>query len=222
MSRAANKASECVVLVHGYLSHGAGMLLIRRRLEREYGIPARLFNYPSVKGSLDDNAAALADFLRGQAESRVNIVGHSLGGVLALRTAANVPDLPPGRIVCLGSPLSGSRAARVLDEFSWTEDIIGHSLPQAVIDESADDWASDVASRREVGVIAGTLSFGLGRLLARFTEPNDGTVAVSETRLKGLADHLAMKVSHQGLLMSADVADQAAAFIRRGEFLRPT
>lgn len=196
------------------------MYLVKRRLEREHGLPAALFNYPSVRGALDDNAAALADFIRGLNAERVHIVGHSLGGVLALRTHANFPDLPPGRIVCLGSPLTGSRAARILHAREWAEDLIGKSLPDGVVHGNASEWARRVVSEREIGVIAGTVPVGLGRFVTRFDEANDGTVAVSETRLPGARDHLVVRASHQGMLVSADVADQAAAFLKRGEFLR--
>ena len=212
--------TETVVCVHGYLSHGAGMYLIKRRLEREYGMPALLFSYPSVRGTLDENSAALAAFIREQDIDTVHIIGHSLGGVLALRTLSNDPDATSGRVVCLGSPLSGSRAGRILSELDWAEDIIGKSLPEGVLQQSANDWAADVCANRDIGVIAGNIPLGLGRLVTNFDEDNDGTVAVSETRLNGVKDHMIMPVSHKGMLVSAAVADQAAAFIRRGEFLR--
>lgn len=195
------------------------MYLIKRRLEREYGMRAVLFNYPSIRGSLDENAEALANFIDDQHTSTVHVIGHSLGGVLALRTAANHGDLPNGRIVCLGSPLSGSRAGQVLDDFDWTTQLVGYSLPDGVIDSSASEWATHVAEEREVGAIAGTVPFGLGHFVADFGEDNDGTVAVSETHLEGLKDHIVMEVSHKGLLLSADVHDQAAAFLQRGEFI---
>jgi hypothetical protein len=35
-----------------------------------------------------------------------------------------------------------------------------------------------------------------------------------------LKDHLCLPVSHTGLLLSKNVTDQAAAFLKRGEFLR--
>jgi len=92
---------------------------------------ALLFNYPSVRGTLDENAAALAAFINEQNLDRVHLVGHSLGGVLALRMHANNPDFLPGRVVCLGSPLTGSRAANFLNELEWAEEIIGKSLPDA-------------------------------------------------------------------------------------------
>ncbi len=196
------------------------MYLIKRRLEREYGMRAELFSYPSIRGTLDENASALAEFIRQQSAISAHIIGHSLGGVLALRMHANNPDFLPGRVVCLGSPLTGSRAASILNELEWAEEIIGRSVPEAMIHQTANDWAQAVANSREIGVIAGNVPLGFGRFVANFNEDNDGTIGISETRLDGAKDHLIMPVSHKGMLVSADVADQAAAFIKRGEFLR--
>jgi hypothetical protein len=73
-----------------------------------------------------------------------------------------------------------------------------------------------------VGVIAGSMPVGIGHIAGKFGEPNDGTVAVSETRLDGARDHMVMEVTHMGLTTSRNVADQIGAFLRRGEFLRET
>jgi len=213
-------AIDTVVCVHGFWSHGTGMYLIKRRLEREYGFRARLFNYPSVRGTLDDNASALSGFIQALGVDGVHIVGHSLGGVLALRMLANHTNALPGRIVCLGSPLSGSRAAEYLGAQVWAEEIIGRSLSAGVVDTAASEWASHVCEQREIGIIAGNVPLGFGRLVADFQEQNDGSVAVSETRLEGAVDHLVLPVSHKGMLVSSDVADQAGSFLRRGAFLR--
>lgn len=209
-----------VVCTHGFWSHGAQMYLIKRRLEREYDFRVRLFSYPSVRGTIDDNAAALARFLRDQKLDAVHLIGHSLGGVVALRMLANNPQAPPGRLVCMGSPLSGSRAAALLTEQVWAERIVGRSLRTGVVQKAANEWGSHVCRTREVGIIAGTLSFGMGQFVASFDEPNDGTIALSETHLDGAKDHLEMKVTHQTMLVLPQAADQAAAFLRRGHFLR--
>lgn len=213
-------AIDTVVCVHGFWSHGTGMYLIKRRLEREFGFRARLFSYPSVRGSLDENASALSRFVNELGVDGVHIVGHSLGGVLALRMLANHAAAPPGRIVCLGSPLTGSRAAEFMSAQVWAEDIMGRSLPAGVVEAAASEWAAHVCEQREIGVIAGNVALGFGRLVADFEEDNDGSVGVSETRLAGAVDHLIMPVSHKGMLVSRDVADQAGSFLKRGEFLR--
>ncbi len=214
------KHIDTVICLHGFWSHGAGMFLIKRRLEKEYGLRVMLFSYPSVRGTLDENAAALANFIQKESIAQTHIVGHSLGGVVALRMYANETDAPPGRLVCLGSPLAGSRAADFLSQQDWAEPILGHSLATGVINKPASDWAMHVCTQREVGIIAGTVPIGLGQYVAEFDEDNDGTIAVSETQLEGARDHLTMPVSHKGMLVSPDVVDQAAAFLKRGEFLR--
>jgi len=209
-----------VVCIHGIWSHGVSMYLIKRRLEKEYGMEVLLFNYPSVRGTLDENAALLSRFIKEQGIDAAHIVGHSLGGVIALRMLANDADAVPGRLVCIGSPLTGSRAADFLSTQDWAGPMLGQSLPAGVVHAAANEWATHVCEQREVGIIAGTTPIGVGRLVTSFDGDNDGTIAVSETRLAGAKDHLCMEVSHKSMLISSDVVDQTAAFLKRGEFLR--
>lgn len=211
-------SGETVVLLHGIWMPAVEMSYIKRRFEREHGLDCRLFDYPSVRGRLDTNARALAEFVAGLDATDVHLVGHSLGGIVALRMLATTAGAPPGRVVCMGSPLMGSAAASELDRRRWGQAILGHTLPQAVIAEPASIWTADLTARREIGVIAGSVSAGLGRLFAAFEEPNDGTVAVAETRLPGLTDHVVLEVSHTGMIVSREVADQAVAFLKRGSF----
>jgi hypothetical protein len=76
------------------------------------------------------------------------------------------------------------------------------------------------SGQRELGVIAGSLSIGLGRLVGTHGAPSDGTIFVDETRLAGIRQHLVLRVSHTGLPFSATVARQTAAFLRTGNFSR--
>jgi hypothetical protein len=213
-------STDTVILVHGIWFHGVSMVAVKLRLEKEHGFDARLFNYPSVSGSLDENAGRLKDYIRDQGLEAAHLIGHSLGGVIALRMYALHEDAVPGRVVALGAPLTGSRAAKFLHTQNWGKPILGQSLPAGVVHEPANEWASHVCEQRDVGVIAGTVPYGVGRLVTSFDGDNDGTVAVDETRIDGAKDHICMPVSHTSMLMSAEVVDQAVAFLRRGEFLR--
>ncbi|MDJ0919052.1 MAG: alpha/beta hydrolase [Woeseiaceae bacterium] len=214
------KPIDSVICVHGFWSHGNGMVLIKRHFVNEYGWNAMTFSYPSVKGSLDENADLLAKFIEDEGLERCHIVGHSLGGVLTLRMLSRSNSSFAGRVVCLGSPLSGSRAAHFLSRQNWAEQILGRSLPEGTIHSVANEWAGEVCERVDVGVVAGSIPVGIGQIAGGFNEPNDGTVAVSETQLDGARDHITMAVSHMGMLISRAAADQAAAFLKRGEFLR--
>ncbi|MGI9225556.1 MAG: esterase/lipase family protein [Woeseiaceae bacterium] len=211
---------DTVVCTHGIWWHGVGMYLIKRHLEREFGMRALIFSYPSVTNTLDENAELLARFIADNEVSETHIVGHSLGGLVALRMLAQGFSDVPGRVVCLGSPLSGSRAAEILHAKDWGEHLLGHSVPEGTIYSVANDWAGPVCGHRDVGVIAGNIPVGIGHITGTFGEPNDGTVAISETQLDGARDHLVMPVTHMGLTTSRNVADQIGSFLRRGEFLR--
>jgi hypothetical protein len=69
-------------------------------------------------------------------------------------------------------------------------------------------------------MIAGSRPLGLGRLFGRFEGPHDGTVAVAETRLPGLAAHALIRSSHSGLIVSPEAAELAARFLATGGFGR--
>jgi pimeloyl-ACP methyl ester carboxylesterase len=207
-----------VVFVHGIWMPGAVMARLKQYLEQDHGFRGHLFSYASIRGTLDENAELLADFIRDLGTADVHIVGHSLGGVVSLRMLALNDDAPEGRVVCLGSPLCGCRAATSISRHSWGSSVLGKALVAGVLDESASKWAAPLTAKRDIGVIAGTRSMGLGRLVTTFDEDCDGTVMVSETRLPGARDHLCMPVTHMGLTLSREVADQVATFLERGRF----
>jgi pimeloyl-ACP methyl ester carboxylesterase len=209
-----------VICLHGIWMPGAGMLYVKLRLEADTGFRAKLFSYSPVTQTLDDVANQLADFIIGDSGEPAHVVGYSLGGVVALRMLALRSDVTIGRVVCLGSPLCGSRAAVRLSQIEWGQMLLGPAIAEGVLGDAADNWADGVTGQHEIGCIAGSVPIGFGRFVAGFDEPNDGTVAVSETRMPGLKDHVVLPVSHKGMLISKDVVEQTGAFLRRGEFLR--
>jgi pimeloyl-ACP methyl ester carboxylesterase len=209
-----------IVLLHGVWSHGTALLLLRRHLQKEYGFDVRIFNYRSLQRTLDENADALAGFVNDNDLSDSHLVGHSLGGVILLRMLANESAEIAGRVVCLGSPLRGSRPADVLDSMDWGDVLLGRSVASGVVKNTASEWAHGVCEKYDVGVIAGNAPYGVGQFFANFDGPNDGTVAVAETHLDGQKDHIVLPTSHKGLVFTRAPADQAAAFLKRGEFLR--
>ena len=200
-----------VIVLHGIWMRGIAMLPLARRL-RLAGFTVDTLDYPSVVGSWEDSSKRLANHWREYSGRNVHVVGHSLGGMLALHVAANHLDLPPGRIVCLGSPLRGSAAAgrmRTLPGGHWlmgeSSDILHVGLPP---------WRG----QRPVGVIAGSSPIGLGSVLGVLKAPHDGTVSVEETRLQGIAAHRVVPFTHSGLAFSSDVAEMTAGFLREGVF----
>jgi pimeloyl-ACP methyl ester carboxylesterase len=204
-----------VVFVHGLFLNGAEFTLLRRRLVAAHGFEAHRFSYPTVRGSIAATLAQLTRFVAGIDADRIHFVGHSLGGVVLCRYFERERCERIGRVVLLGAPVVKSSSARAIARHQWLRRVLGPLVAEELL-EPCDPrtWNCE----RELGVIAGTTPMGLGRFFARFDEPSDGTVALSETKLPGHKAHLAMPVSHMGMLMSGLVARQVANFLEQGQF----
>ena len=166
-----------------------------------------------MHASLEDATASLAATLR-KLGGTVHVIAHSLGGVITLETFAAASDLPPGRIVLLGSPVQGSRAARSIGNWSFGPQLLGALAVAELCRPCERRWAQE----REIGLIAGARSAGLGRLFCDLPQPNDGTICVEETQLPGATAHCVLDVSHTGMLFSMEVARNAVAFLATGRF----
>lgn len=208
---------EHVVLVHGLWMNGTELGVLRRRLSRDHGFDVHLFRYRSLRGDAARVCAELADFAgRVAGGGRVHLVGHSLGGALVHRTLREHGPLPDGRVVLLGAPLNGCRAA--LGAARWP--VLRSLLGPHVRGELMTGQQRLCDGPQAVGAIAGNRRLGTGQFVAHFREDNDGTVGVSETVIPGLSDHLVVRHSHLGMLLAADVARQVAGFLREGRFRR--
>ena len=181
-----------------------------RRLERG-GFRTDTFGYPTMRRSLRANAAALRAFVAERALEQVDLVGHSLGGLVILRMLDEFADLPPGRVVLLGSPVQGSAVGRRVADRRLLRPLVGQAKT------ALEKGFSHAPAGRETGVIAGSRSVGVGRLFGPLQRPNDGTVAVAECRLKG-ARECVLPVTHTGLVTAPRVARAVDRFLREGAF----
>lgn len=206
---------EHIILLHGIWMRGATLWPLAHRV-RAAGFTVETPDYAGMTGGVEAAAAGLRDRLRRIDAAAVHLVGHSLGGLVALEAVRDAQGLPPGRIVCLGSPLQGSAAALGLARLPGGPWMLGRSA--AALTAGVPAWNG----AREVGVIAGCLPLGFGRVFADLAVPHDGTVAVEETRLPGVADHCTVRTSHTGLLLSSAAAELAIGFLRHGRFAPPT
>lgn len=205
---------EAVLLLHGLWMNRFVMGYLAHALKRA-GFAAQAMGYRAMRDTLDADVRGLATRVAELDAPRVHLVGHSLGGVVALRYLQRNPDVRIGRVVLLGAPVAGCRAAERFARLPGGRLLLGRSMSawRGPFDTSLD-------SRHEVGVIAGTRPLGLGRIVTRLPAPNDGVVCLDETQLPGMRDFLALPLGHAAMLASSRVARQTAAFLGTGAFRR--
>ncbi len=188
--------------------------MLRRRLSREFPFDVRVFRYPTVSSSMTEITTRLGQFIEALRPQRLHLVGHSLGGLVIYRFLERFPEQPPGRVVFLGTPAVTCQAAVGVARLRWAASILGKCVAEELLVDRERRWTSS----RPLGIIAGTRPFGLGQLFAPLQGPSDGTIAVSETRLPGATDHITMRASHMGMLLSVRVAREIGTFLSSGHF----
>ncbi len=208
-----------VVLLHGLFLSGWVMVWLARQLRR-CGLHTAIFSYPTRRRSPADNARDLAAFLVHLSAPRIDLVAHSLGGLVVLHLLAGQDGLRAEtgsgprvrRVVLLGPPLDGSVLARRLARRALGRWLLGRSVEQGLL------GGRPVAPPGvDLAVIAGSRGWGVGWLFGGLPRPNDGTVTVAETHAPDCPRHTVLPVSHMGLMVSPRVARRICRFLRHGE-----
>lgn len=192
-----------VILVHGLWMRAPALIYWARGLAKA-GFDPVFFSYRSLTQSPE----AAIRRLRNMAlqDPDCHVLAHSLGGLIAVKALSGCHG-HRGRIVCVGSPLAGSQVVR-----RYARTFLGRLTGSNT--ELLSSGLQAVPDGLSVSVIAGIEPLGLGRMLHRFQERNDGSVALSETEIPGLSRHVSVTSSHSGQLFSKKVLDQAIALLR--------
>jgi pimeloyl-ACP methyl ester carboxylesterase len=202
---------ETLILVHGLWMGRWAMQGLRLLLSRR-GYVATALDYRSLAQGLDEHACRLAARVAELRQPAVHLVGHSLGGLVILRYLKTYGEQRIGRVVLLGTPARACMAGLRLENLAAGTRLLG---------ASREIWRSlpdDYRPQCELGVIAGSRPWGLGHLVLRLPGTNDGVVRLEETEVAGMRDRIVLPFSHSGMLVSARVARQVAAFLEHGAF----
>lgn len=200
-----------VILVHGLWVPALVMTPLAARLH-DAGFRCHLFAYPGRERPLEAHAERLTRFAHQVGPA--HFVGHSLGGVVVLQALEQHLSVAAGNVLLLGAAVRGNFAGRRLAQHGWGRWFLGASEPL---------WREGHSARwtrpEPLGVLAGTLPFGLGRVFGALPGQNDGVVRLAETAVEGMRERVVLPIGHSAMLVSARVAAQAVSFLNDARFL---
>ncbi|PID60760.1 MAG: acetyltransferase/hydrolase [Gammaproteobacteria bacterium] len=212
IERRGRRGPEVTFLVHGIWQHGSLLGLLSRVLGAR-GLNTRPLSYDFLNRSPEQNAAALYRTIQRSGARRVNLVAHSLGGIVVLHLLEQHPEMPIGRIVFLGSPVKGSFVAERMHANRLLRPLLGRSIERGLL-----GGAPRYKGPWPLGIITGSGSFGISSLLYPVGEDSDGVVREQETELDNVSDRIRLPYSHSNLVFSRRCAEQVAEFLLVGRF----
>ncbi|MDP3892463.1 triacylglycerol lipase [Nocardioides sp.] len=209
--RPPERSTEPVVLVPGFLAGDVSLRLMSAMLRRNGYRSYRSHIHANVGCTLNA-AAQLEQRLEWVAQrrgSRVRIVGHSLGGMLARGLAVRRPDLVSG-IVTLGSPMLAPAAHHAL--LSRSVDVLVRLSRAGVPGLMAEDCVAGECARMSWEESREPVPAGVG-----FTAVYSRRDGIVDWRacVDPLAEAVEVTASHVGMAVDPRVMDEVLAALRR-------
>lgn len=210
-----------VILLHGLGRRASAMATMAHALEAE-GFETWSTDYPSTTTPIDKIARRIARQIRGRFPKRqLHAVTHSLGGIVFRHLKDDRLDWK--RAVLIAPPNQGSAVAMALAHnpmFHLLAGPAGGALAGAT--KVSHPWPFPPCP---FGIIAGTKQKALlnptswisHRIFDPATE-HDGTVAVEETKLEGMAGFVTVDATHTTITDDPQVQTLAIKFLKGGVF----
>jgi triacylglycerol lipase len=209
--RSAERAVEPVILVPGFMA-GDGTLTLMSRALRARGFRTYRSHTRANVGCTLDAADQLESRLEAivlRRGTRVQIVGHSLGGMIARGIAVRRPDLVSG-IVTLGSPMLAPAAHHLA--LSWGVDTLVRLSRAGVPGLMAEECVAGTCARQSFDECRSPMPADVG--FTAIYSKRDGIVD-----WRACVDPLAVPVevtaSHCGMALDPRVIDHVSAALHR-------
>ena len=208
--RAAPRTSEPVLLIPGFMAGDTSLALMSRALRRRGFRTYRSQMHANVGCTLSASALleSRLESIAIRRGSRVQIVGHSLGGMLARGLAVRRPDLVAG-IVTMGSPMLAPGAHHV--SLSAGVDLLVRLSRAGVPGLMAEECVGGSCARRSFDESRQPVPTGVS--FTAIYSKRDGIVDWRAC-VDPLAEPVEVSASHLGMAVDPRVIDRIAAALR--------
>jgi pimeloyl-ACP methyl ester carboxylesterase len=214
------KQAGTVVVIHGIARTNKQTYLLANRISQAN---YEVFNisYPSTDYKIED----LVDYIHNELQKhnidkkqKVNIVAHSLGGLLTRAYLKKYPMDNLNRVVMIATPNKGSQVADFFKDWGLYKKMFGPAGQQLDTDMSDINKLFGKVDY-ELGIIAGRTSLN-PIFSAMLDGKDDGVVSVESTKLKEMKDHITVSNLHGIQLYTKRDADLVISFLNDGQFDR--
>jgi len=186
-----------IAYIHGLNSSHRSFNYVQAKLPSHDIVPINYSSHQPLRDSMDEVRKRLPK------TGRFSIVGHSLGGVLAVLMAAEHVDRVDN-LVTISAPFGGSKAATAL---RW---VPGH--PKVIEDITPTSGKIELISQLKLHTP--TLSIiSTGGSLPTTPEPNDSIVTVSSQRALPFGRKVEVKANHFEVLLHEKVVQLLENFL---------
>ena len=173
-----------IVYAHGFNSSHRSFNYIQTKLPSHTIVPVSYQSHQPLRDSLDEVRRQLP-------KGRFSLVGHSLGGIIAVLMAAEHHDRVD-RLVTISSPLSGSRAALGLRWIPGYPKVLGDITPVS----------PKIELISQLKLTTPTLCiYSTGGNLPTSPEANDSVVTIASQKALPFGRKVEVKANHFEVLL---------------------
>lgn len=209
-----------VVLIHGFFKNHRDTMDLKKNLEK-LGYEGIAIDLPLTFHEIEYAYTCFQTKMKGILDSlkkdeKINLVGHSTGGLMIRMFLSNVKDIHRiYRCVLISTPNKGCQLADIASKklpmfvaiFKTVKSLTPESIEKLNIKDKGDI---------EIGIIAGNKSdLILGKLIEG---KNDGRLEVYSTKYEGSTDSIILPYNHNKIHHQFEVAQLVDHFLRNGGF----